>query len=63
MCYAVWNGGSEHKPGEPAVRYEALNVFGLHTGLIIQSQAGELLPRAPRGFTWRLVRSEDIESA
>jgi hypothetical protein len=47
----------EHLPGEPARRagrYDDLNVFGTHTGRVAHVEAGEYLPAAPRGFTWRL---------
>jgi hypothetical protein len=48
----------EHLPGEPARqtgRYDELNVFGTHTGRIVEVEQGEQLPVLPHGFTWRHV--------
>ncbi len=47
----------EYRPGELAPvsgQYEELNVLGARTGKIHSAQAGEPLPTAPRGFSWRL---------
>ncbi len=38
-----------------AGHYEQLNVFGSPVGRTVSVAAGELLPAAPRGFTWRWV--------
>lgn len=35
--------------------YGELNVFGSRTGTVVVLEAGEPLPSAPRGFTWRLL--------
>lgn len=46
------------EPGTPAPRagsYEQLNVFGRSVGPTVSVAAGEPLPSAPRGFTWRWV--------
>ena len=48
----------EHHPGTPAPasgHYHELNIFGSHTGKIVQVEEGEPLPFAPRGFKWRRV--------
>lgn len=45
-------------PGSPAPSagiYELRNVFGTRAGEVAQVRRAELLPRAPRGFTWQLV--------
>jgi hypothetical protein len=49
----------ECEPGSPAPRagrYQQLNVFGTPVGTTIRVAAGEPLPAAPRGLTWRWVR-------
>jgi len=46
------------KPGElaPATgAYKEHNVFGTPTGNRIDVTKGDLMPPAPRGFTWRRV--------
>jgi hypothetical protein len=46
----------EQAGGEPASRtgpYKELNVLGTPTGRIVFMTAGEELPPAPRGFSWR----------
>jgi hypothetical protein len=48
----------EHLPNEPARvagRYEERNVLGGLTGRVVYVADGEVLPPAPRGFTWRYV--------
>jgi hypothetical protein len=48
----------EYPPGIPAPvagTYEQRNVFGSSTGARIVVARGEDLPRAPRGFTWRVI--------
>ena len=55
----------EHLPGECAPmngHYEELNVLGARTGKVLHVQQGELLPKAPRGFTWRQQRSSTDEA-
>jgi hypothetical protein len=50
------SGREEHQPGDEAPHtghYEELNVFGTPTGAVIHRHEGEMLPSAPRGFTWR----------
>jgi hypothetical protein len=50
--------GQGVRPGAPASAaglYELRNVFGTWVGDIVQVRHGELLPRAPREFTWHLV--------
>lgn len=42
--------------------YEQRNIFGAATGTTVYRARGELLPDAPRGFTWSLVE-RDGESA
>jgi hypothetical protein len=50
---------SEQLPDEPAPvsgTYEQLNVFGSPTGDdTIYVKQGDRLPKAPRGYTWRLL--------
>jgi hypothetical protein len=36
--------------------YEQCNVLGTPTGVRIAVAEGEVLPAAPRGFTWRMIR-------
>jgi hypothetical protein len=46
------------KPGDPAPAtgaYREQNVFGTPTGKRIDVIKGNLMPPAPRGFTWRLA--------
>ena len=38
--------------------YEQRNVLGTPTGVRITVSQGEVLPAAPRGFTWRRVESK-----
>jgi hypothetical protein len=48
----------EYPPGMQAPSagtYEQQNVLGTPTGLRIVVSRGEVLPAAPRGFTWRRV--------
>ena len=50
--------GQAVRPGEPAPSaglYELRNVFSTWVGQIVQVKQGELLPRAPREFTWILT--------
>lgn len=52
----------EHSPGLPAPQdatYEQLNVLGSPTGVRVTVTRGELLPPAPRGFTWVILRPRD----
>jgi hypothetical protein len=52
---------NEHLPGErspTAGRYAEMNVFGTPTGKVVRTEEGEVLPLAPRGFTWRRVLQE-----
>jgi hypothetical protein len=52
------NTHPEHAPGDIAPasgRYELLNVFGTPTGHTVCVRAGERLPDALRGHTWRLI--------
>jgi hypothetical protein len=37
--------------------YEQRNVLGALTGVRITVAQGEVLPAAPRGFTWRIVET------
>jgi hypothetical protein len=37
--------------------YEQRNVLGTPTGVRITVSQGEVLPAAPRGFTWRRVEA------
>jgi len=37
--------------------YEERNVLGAPTGVRISVAQGEILPAAPRGFTWRMVEA------
>ncbi len=37
--------------------YEERNVLGTLTGTRVTVAQGEVLPAAPRGFTWRMVES------
>ena len=50
----------EYPPRAPAPHtgfFEEFNVFGTETGAVAFVNEGELLPGAPRGFTWRPIRS------
>jgi hypothetical protein len=52
----------EHQPCDlaPATdHYEELNIFGARTGKVAHVVAGEPLPKAPRGFTWRRTGREE----
>ena len=37
--------------------YEERNVLGSPTGFRVTVAEGEVLPAAPRGFTWRIVEA------
>ncbi len=53
---------SEHDPADDASesgRYELLNIFGTPTGEALSACAGEPLPAAPRGYSWRLVSVDE----
>jgi hypothetical protein len=48
----------EYPPGMQAPvagTYEQRNVLGSPTGVRVVAARGELLPRAPRGFTWSII--------
>jgi hypothetical protein len=48
----------EYPPGiqaPSAGTYEQQNVLGTPTGVRVTVSQGEVLPAAPRGFTWRMV--------
>jgi len=48
----------EYPPGMSAPStgtYEQRNVLGSPTGVRISVSQGDVLPAAPRGFTWRLI--------
>ena len=50
----------EYPPGiraPSAGTYEQRNVLGSPTGVRVTVAAGEVLPAAPRGFTWRMVET------
>ncbi len=50
----------EYPPGLRAPStgtYEQRNVLGTPTGVRIAVSQGEVLPAAPRGFTWRRVEA------
>ena len=50
----------EYPPGMQAPStgtYEQRNVLGTPTGVRITVSQGEVLPAAPRGFTWRRVEA------
>jgi len=50
----------EYLPGTAAPHtgfFEEFNVFGTETGAVTFVNEGESLPGAPRGFTWRPIRS------
>ena len=52
--------GREYPPGMRAPSdgtYEQRNVLGALTGVRITVAQGEVLPAAPRGFTWRIVET------
>ncbi|HET6195458.1 MAG TPA: hypothetical protein VFE12_06885 [Acetobacteraceae bacterium] len=56
--------GCEFPPGASAPvagTYEQRSVLGAPTGHRVTVAHGEALPAAPRGFTWRRVRSEAEE--
>jgi hypothetical protein len=58
-AYAVSGATVRLRPGAPAPLagiYELRNVFGTRAGDTGQARKGQLLPRAPREFTWHLVR-------
>jgi hypothetical protein len=40
-------------------RYELLNIFGTPTGEALNASAGERLPGAPLGYSWRLVSVDE----
>jgi hypothetical protein len=40
-------------------RYELLNIFGTPTGEALNASAGEPLPAAPLGYSWRLVSVDE----
>jgi hypothetical protein len=51
----------EHGPGTyvpVSGHYEELNIFGSPTGRVEHVRAGERLPHAPRGFSWRQIEEE-----
>jgi hypothetical protein len=54
---------SDHRsPGDLAPKdghYEELNVFGSPTGRVVPADEGDVLPQAPRGFTWRHADRKD----
>lgn len=55
---------SEYLPGErvpSSGAYEELSVFGARTGNMVFMAAGEELPAAPRGFTWRALGERSPE--
>jgi hypothetical protein len=57
LLRTLMSPASDHNPGDAAPQtghYEEHNVFGSPTGRIVHVSEGELLPRAARGFTWRL---------
>ncbi len=50
----------EYPPGTQAPvggTYEQRNVLGSPTGTRVTLDQGEMLPAAPRGFTWRMVEA------
>jgi len=50
----------EYLPRTPSPHtgfFEEFNVFGTETGAVVFVNEGEALPGAPRGFTWRPIRS------
>lgn len=53
----------ERQPGEAASNegaYEELNIFGTPTGRTVLMAAGDRLPDAPRGFTWRPLSAHTV---
>ena len=51
---------AEYPPRAPASHsgfFEEFNVFGTETGAVVYVNEGESLPGAPRGFTWRPIRT------
>jgi hypothetical protein len=53
---------SDHDPADTAPvsgRYELLNIFGTATGEALSAVAGERLPAAPLGYSWRLVSVDE----
>ncbi len=53
---------SEYPPGVPAPLagiYEQRNVLGTPTGARVAVAQGEMLPAAPRGFTWSIVEASE----
>jgi hypothetical protein len=50
----------EYLPGTRAPSagtYEQCNVLGTPTGVRVAVVEGEVLPFAPRGFTWRMIEN------
>ena len=41
--------------------FEELNVFGTPTGVVAFVTGGEALPGAPRGFTWRSIKTLSVK--
>ena len=53
--------GCEFPPGARAPSagtYEERNVLGAPTGVRVTLRQDEMLPAAPRGFTWKRVRAD-----
>ena len=51
----------EYPPGAQVQRagvYEQRNVLGTPTGLHVNMAQGEVLPAAPRGFTWSRIEPQ-----
>jgi hypothetical protein len=46
-------------PAPSAGAYEQRNVMGTPTGVRVTVAQGELLPAAPRGFTWKMIEAGD----
>jgi hypothetical protein len=42
--------------------YEQRNVLGTLTGVRVTVAQGDVLPAAPRGFTWRVVDASEEEA-
>jgi hypothetical protein len=56
----------EYPPGAEAPSggtYEQCSVLGSPTGVRITVARGQVLPAAPRGFTWRMVELPPERSA
>ncbi|HEY2619687.1 MAG TPA: hypothetical protein VGI78_20265 [Acetobacteraceae bacterium] len=52
----------EYPPGmraPSAGTYEQRNVLGTPTGVRVTVAQGDVLPAAPRGFTWRMVDASE----